>query len=183
MICRIALTLLHQIKCIGQKPNSHLVPFLSPDTFSRSGHVRVQSSLQVADEKFPHIYAAGDVIEVDGFKNARAAFQQGQIVAENISRSIRGTSFVEYRPEWWEGTTKLTLGIVSIDGPSVLPFDIIQAYSPGFEQGRSVAYITDHRAEVRFSMNKQKVELDSAMVWKYLGQKPFIDPDEKLARA
>lgn len=43
-----------------------------------------------------------------------------------------------------------------------------------------MVYITDHCAEVLFSMKKQKVELDSAMIWKHLGQKPFIDPEDKV---
>ncbi|KAJ5112939.1 hypothetical protein N7456_001473 [Penicillium angulare] len=145
------------IKCVGQKPNSHLVRFLSPDAFSRSGHIRVKPSLQVDDDAFPYIFAAGDVIESNGIKNARAAFEQAQVVAENICRSILGKSLIEYKSEWWEGTTKITLGI-----------------------GKSLVYITDHCAEVLFSMKKQKVELDSAMIWKHLGQKPFIDPEDKL---
>ncbi|KAJ5260504.1 hypothetical protein N7478_012109 [Penicillium angulare] len=146
------------IKCVGQKPNSHLVQFLSPDAFSRSGHIRVRSSLQVVDDAFPHIFAAGDLVESNGIKNARAAFEQAQVVAENVCRSIQGKSLIEYKAEWWEGTTKITLGI-----------------------GKSLVYITDRYAEVLFSMKKQKVELDSGMVWKHLGQKPFIDPDDKLA--
>lgn len=73
--------------------------------------------MQVDDDAFPYIFAAGDVIESNGIKNARAAFEQAQVVAENICRSILGKSLIEYKSEWWEGTTKITLGIVSASRP------------------------------------------------------------------
>lgn len=38
-------------------------------------------------------------------------------------------------------------------------------------------YITDHKAELIKVGAKQKIELDSAMVWKHLGQTPFIDEE------
>ncbi|KAJ5901367.1 hypothetical protein N7504_007361 [Penicillium tannophilum] len=102
------------IKCVGQIPNSNLVRFLSTETFTSSGHIRVKPSLQVMDDAFPQIYAAGDVIEAGSIKNARSAMQQAQAVADNITCSIRGQRQIEYRQQWWEGTTKLTLGTVSV---------------------------------------------------------------------
>ncbi|KAJ5937009.1 hypothetical protein N7466_003459 [Penicillium verhagenii] len=140
------------IKCVGQKPNSSLLSFLSPETFTRSGYIRVQPSLQVLDDAFPEIYAAGDVIEAGAIKNARSAVQQAQTVAVNICRHIHGQRQIEYMQQWWEGTTKLTLGV-----------------------GKSVVYITDYCVEVLFSSGRQKIELDSAMVWKYFGAKPYVD--------
>lgn len=35
--------------------------------------------------------------------------------------------------------------------------------------------MTDGSAEITVAMNKEKIEMDSAMVWKYLGAKPFVD--------
>ncbi|KAJ6016677.1 hypothetical protein N7451_000056 [Penicillium sp. IBT 35674x] len=101
------------IECVGQIPNSSLVRFLSTETFTPSGHLRVKPSLQVMDDEFPHIYAAGDVIDAGSIKNARSAVQQAQAVADNITCNIRGQRQIEYRQQWWEGITKLTLGIVS----------------------------------------------------------------------
>ncbi|KAJ5563829.1 hypothetical protein N7513_000071 [Penicillium frequentans] len=117
------------IKCVGQTPNSN----------------------PVLDDAFPQIYAAGDVIEAGPIKNARSAVQQAQVVADNIICNIRGQRQIEYRQQWWEGTTKLTLGTA-----------------------KSVVYITDHSVEVLFSTRRQRVELDSAMVWKYLGVNPYV---------
>ncbi|KAJ5587963.1 uncharacterized protein N7459_003728 [Penicillium hispanicum] len=140
-----------QIKCTGQKPRSELLRFLSPTTFSASGHIRVKPSLQVADDAFDRIYAAGDVIWTEHLKNARSAMQQAQIVADNICRAIRGGQQIEYQQQWWEGTTKVTLGL-----------------------GGSAVFMTDGEAEWLVSM-KQKTDLDSWMVWKALGAKPFKD--------
>ena len=72
------------------------------------------------DGRFPHVYAAGDVMEVDHIKNARSATEQAQVVAENICRQIRGQQQKTYRSAWWEGATKLTLGIVSVSLPKCL---------------------------------------------------------------
>lgn len=101
-----------QVQCIGQQPNSSLVRFLDPSAFTTSGHVRVRPSLQVADESFPRIYAAGDLIDAGSIKTARSAFEQGQVVAQNIVRAIGGRRQVEYRQKWWEGMTKITVGLV-----------------------------------------------------------------------
>ena len=90
-----------------------LVRSFSPSSISASGHVRVTPTLQLTDSKFGQIYAAGDLVDLDAIKNARAAFEQAQIVAQNIVRSIKGRKLLEYHSKWWEGTTKLTLGLVS----------------------------------------------------------------------
>ncbi|KAJ5212738.1 uncharacterized protein N7498_004384 [Penicillium cinerascens] len=139
------------IRCTGQRPNSSMMHFLDSSAFSASGHIRVKPSLQVADDAFHCIYAAGDVIDGGAFKNARSSFEQGQTVAQNIVRSIKGQQQIEYRQKWWEGTTKLTLGLA-----------------------KSVVYIADGRAEWVISSG-QKVELDSPRVWKYLGVTPYVD--------
>lgn len=65
------------------------------------------------DERHRNVYAAGDVIN-ESIKNGRSAIEQGQAVAENILRSIQGRSLIQYRQQWWEGLTKVTLGLVSI---------------------------------------------------------------------
>ncbi|CAG8127843.1 unnamed protein product [Penicillium salamii] len=106
------------VKCIGQKPNTDLFRFLDPSAFTPSGHLRVQETLQVYDENHRNVYAAGDVIN-ESIKNGRSAMEQGQAVAENILRSIQGRSLVKYRQQWWEGLTKVTLGLVSI--PMCIP--------------------------------------------------------------
>jgi NADH dehydrogenase FAD-containing subunit len=97
---------------VGQKPNSQLLHFLPPSTFASSGHIRVKASLQVAHDAIQNIYAAGDVIAAGTIKNGRSAMQQGYIVAQNVVRSIKGQRQIGYRQKWWEGATKLSLGLV-----------------------------------------------------------------------
>lgn len=97
---------------IPKHNNSSLSRFLDPSTFNASGHVRVETSLQVADDNFPRIYAAGDLIDAGNIKTARSVFEQGQVVAQNIVRAIQGRQQVEYHQQWWEGMTKITVGLV-----------------------------------------------------------------------
>ncbi|OOF96832.1 hypothetical protein ASPCADRAFT_4875 [Aspergillus carbonarius ITEM 5010] len=139
------------VKCVGQRPNSALVRSMSPLSVSETGHVRVRPTLQIADEAFDCMYAAGDLIEADGIQNARAAFEQAQVVAANIIRSIKGKTQKEYRPPWWEAATKLTVGLT-----------------------KSVTYIGDGSAELVFGGTCAE-DLDCAMVWRFLGANPFVD--------
>ncbi|KAJ5112072.1 hypothetical protein N7532_000117 [Penicillium argentinense] len=140
------------IKCTGQVPNTDLIRFAAASAISKSGHIHVKPSLQISDDKCASIYAAGDVIDAGDTKNGRSAMQQGQVVADNIVRDIRGKKQIEYCQEWWEGATTLTIGLK-----------------------KGVTYITDGQAEWVISMSR-KIELDSARVWKFLGVKPYEDP-------
>ncbi|KAJ5689796.1 hypothetical protein N7462_004188 [Penicillium macrosclerotiorum] len=140
------------IKCIGQKPNSKLLHFLSPGAFTASGHIRVKPSLAVEDDSFHHIYAAGDVIDTGAAKNGRSAIEQGSYVARNIVCAIEGQPQIQYEPEWWESSTKLTLGL-----------------------NKGIIYTSDGRTEWVISSGKPKIELDSPRVWKYFGATPYVD--------
>ena len=119
------MLLILQVKCVGQRPNSKLIQALSLESISETGHVKVRPTLQLADTSLNHIYAAGDVVDMDNIKNGRAAVQQAQSVAQNIVRSIKSQNQLEYRPQWWEGMTKLHVGLVS--SFSVSASDHIQA--------------------------------------------------------
>jgi NADH dehydrogenase FAD-containing subunit len=81
-----------------------------------SSHVLVRSTLQIADERFPNIFAAGDVAASGGPKMARAGYMQTFVVAENILSQVKGKSNMKvYKPmRWLEGSIKLTLGKVSV---------------------------------------------------------------------
>lgn len=135
---------------MGQKPNSQLVNSVSP-----SGHVQVRDTLQVAD--MDHVYAAGDIIDRDIIKNGRSAIEQAQVVARNIVRHIRGESLDVYRPRWWEGATKLTVGLK-----------------------KNLVYMDDGHADMVIGMQNRRVDLDSAMVWRFFGTKPFKDNNNGL---
>ncbi|EAT90306.2 hypothetical protein SNOG_02094 [Parastagonospora nodorum SN15] len=68
--------------------------------------------LIIVDERFPNIFAAGDVAASGGPKMARAGYMQTLVVADNILSLIKGKSNMKvYKPmRWLEGSIKLTLG-------------------------------------------------------------------------
>ncbi|KAJ4300939.1 hypothetical protein N0V90_003028 [Kalmusia sp. IMI 367209] len=101
------------IPCTGQRPNSTILSTLSPTSISKaSSHIEVKPSLQIRDDKFPHIFALGDVAATGGPKMARAAFFQAEIIVKNALNSIGKRPHLEtYRPNIaLEGSIKLTLG-------------------------------------------------------------------------
>ncbi|BCR89940.1 NAD(P)/FAD-dependent oxidoreductase [Aspergillus chevalieri] len=138
------------VKCIGQKPNSNLLS----SSVSPSGHIQVRPSLQLADPSLGSVYAAGDIIDRDIIKNGRAAIEQAQIVAQNIVRQIQGKQLVTYQAQWWEGATKLTMGLK-----------------------KNLVYMNDGKTDMIFSMRSKREDLDSAMVWRFFGAKPYEDPE------
>jgi NADH dehydrogenase FAD-containing subunit len=74
----------------------------------------VKETLQISDEKLGHIYAAGDVADIDAAKNGRAATMQAMHVAKNIVRAIQGKELLDYCSNTLiEGGIELTLGLVS----------------------------------------------------------------------
>lgn len=46
--------------------------------------------MQVADARFPHVFALGDVAETGGQKSALAGFMQAMVAAENVWRLHHG---------------------------------------------------------------------------------------------
>ncbi|KAE8147815.1 hypothetical protein BDV25DRAFT_159519 [Aspergillus avenaceus] len=143
------------VNCTGQRPNSTLIQSISPTSVSESGHIKVRPTLQIANTSLNQIYAAGDVVDLDNIKNGRAAVQQAGIVAENIVRSIKSQKQREYQPQWWEGTTKLPVGLK-----------------------KALVWISDGSAEIVMSTKNKAEELDSLKVWKFFGAKPYVDEEK-----
>lgn len=101
-----------------------------------------------------NVYAAGDIVDKDIIKNGRAAIEQAQIVAQNIVQQIQGKQLIVYQSQWWEGVTKLTMGLK-----------------------KNLVYMNDGKTDMSFSMKNKREELDSAMVWRFFGAKPYEDPE------
>ncbi|KAI0535130.1 hypothetical protein GGR58DRAFT_480251 [Xylaria digitata] len=71
------------VDCAGQRPSSDILSELSSASISPSGRLRAKPTLQLADEKFPNVYACGDVADTKTPNpNARSAMRQASIVAE-----------------------------------------------------------------------------------------------------
>ena len=75
----------------------------------------MRPTLQIVDERFPNVFAAGDVAATGGPKMGRAGYMQTLVVAENVLSLIKGKNDLKvYQPlRWLEGSIKLTLGKVS----------------------------------------------------------------------
>ena len=73
----------------------------------------MKNTLQIADPRYPNVYAVGDVAETRGVRMGRAAAIQASVVANNINRSINGKALKEYRSiSIMESGIDLTLGLV-----------------------------------------------------------------------
>lgn len=76
----------------------------------------MKPTLQITDERYPNIYACGDVTDMPQVPcpNARSAMRQAATVAKNLLRSIDGKKpSREYEHHWADTFIKLTLGLVS----------------------------------------------------------------------
>ncbi|KAJ7368460.1 FAD/NAD-P-binding domain-containing protein [Mycena albidolilacea] len=87
------------ISCIGAVPLSGPIESLSPALIDESKFVRVKSTLQVEDDRYPNVFAIGDVAATGANKNARSGSAQAEVAAANIKSLINGGSATqEYAP-------------------------------------------------------------------------------------
>ena len=82
--------------------------------------------------------------------------EQAKLATRNIVRAIHDEEQIAYQQKWWEGVTKLTMGLE-----------------------KSVVFISDGRAEIVMPMSS-KEDLDSYRVWKFFGATPYVDSPEKV---
>ena len=102
------------MSCVGQKPASHIFSILLPHAILPSGHIKVLSTMQVAEDHLHRVYACGDVTETGTRNpNGRSAVFQAQVVARNIIQDVMGSAPCEnFTPHWGLEVIKLTLGLV-----------------------------------------------------------------------
>lgn len=86
--------------CIGMTPNSKLLAEFSPTSVDpKTGFVKVKKTMQIADDRYPHIFAVGDVVDHTDVKTGHFAWMQGLSVLNNILKLINGTcSYSELEP-------------------------------------------------------------------------------------
>ncbi|KAK0710705.1 hypothetical protein B0H67DRAFT_493154 [Lasiosphaeris hirsuta] len=141
-------------------PASGIIAELSPDSISSTGHIKVKSTLQIADDSLPNVFVCGDVSEThDSNPNSRIAARQAEIAADNIVSAVRcKTTRRTYSPEFGDGVIKLTLGLVS----------------PTF-QDSSIMQFWDGKSELLFSSKETDLALMCRGAWSAIGAKPFVD--------
>ncbi|KAI8384207.1 hypothetical protein BD560DRAFT_385313 [Blakeslea trispora] len=87
------------IMCIGMKPNSGLLEALSSRTIDKdTKFVNVKPTMQINDDRFPHIFAAGDVANHTDVKTGHYAWMQGLGALTNIRKMIEGATQEELEP-------------------------------------------------------------------------------------
>ncbi|KAG2184511.1 hypothetical protein INT43_000420 [Umbelopsis isabellina] len=99
------------ITCIGMTPNTNLMAELSPQTLNlHTRFIQVKSTMQIKDDRYPHIYAAGDVIESTDVKTGHFAWYQSLAALHNIRLQINADS--ELQPYVSKGVAiiKIALG-------------------------------------------------------------------------
>ncbi|KAK5376330.1 hypothetical protein LTS13_005128 [Exophiala xenobiotica] len=83
------------ILATGQSPNNTLVRDLDPDLPNAvinpdNGYIRVRPTLQFLDDKYPHLFAVGDIADTGAHKAARPGVAQAAVVAKNIQALLEG---------------------------------------------------------------------------------------------
>ncbi|KAJ1551153.1 hypothetical protein HK096_002844 [Nowakowskiella sp. JEL0078] len=95
-----------QIMCTGLSPNSSVLSTLSPSAVnSDTKFVKVKSTMQIDDDKFPNVFACGDITDSQESKTARNAFQHAFTCVDNIIRLIKHKKFAS-------GTHKRDLALI-----------------------------------------------------------------------
>ncbi|KAI9047780.1 hypothetical protein LZ554_008490 [Drepanopeziza brunnea f. sp. 'monogermtubi'] len=80
----------------GQTPQSDLLKELSPESVGDDSFVRVSKTLQLLDERYPNIFAVGDVAATGAHKAARPAVRQAALVVENIYHLVHDEPLEHY---------------------------------------------------------------------------------------
>jgi NADH dehydrogenase FAD-containing subunit len=84
--------------CTGNQPNSGFLREWFPDSINDSGYVRTNDHLQLMGGViYPHIFVAGDAIEVREEKLAQAAESMASVVVNNIFCMERGKILEKYK--------------------------------------------------------------------------------------
>ncbi|KAG0748828.1 hypothetical protein G6F16_007316 [Rhizopus arrhizus] len=87
------------IMCIGMTPNSDLLRKLSPKTINEeTGFVKIKNTMQIQDDRFQNIFAAGDVADHTDVKTGHYAWMQGLAALTNIKKLINGAKQEELEP-------------------------------------------------------------------------------------
>lgn len=105
------------ILATGQTPNNSLLQDLDPAVPNavinpENGYIRVRPTLQFLDEKYPHLFAVGDIADTGAHKAARPGVAQAAVVAKNILALIEGRNPEEIYVAGPAGI-HLSLGMVS----------------------------------------------------------------------
>ncbi|KAF3037592.1 hypothetical protein E8E11_005703 [Didymella keratinophila] len=95
----------------GQTPQSDILATLAPACITDSRFINVQPTLQIKDERFPNIFALGDIADTKAHKAARPALKQAEVVTSNILSLLEGQQELQKYEVTDPAAIHLTLGI------------------------------------------------------------------------
>lgn len=103
----------------GQTPNNGIVADLPSSTTGsiinpENGYIRVRPSMQFLDDKYPNLFAVGDIADTGALKAARPGVAQAAVLAKNVQAMIEGRKPEESYVLGPAGI-HLSLGMVSDD--------------------------------------------------------------------
>ena len=107
---------------VGATPKGEVIKTLSPELYNSKTHsIRVEDTLQVADQAYPNIFIAGDVADTPDLKMAYKASLHAPIVAKNIESLIKARpASAVYKPT--VGSENLPLPLGKMGGVAYLSF-------------------------------------------------------------
>jgi apoptosis-inducing factor 2 len=107
---------------VGSTPRGEIIKTLSPALYNPATHsIRVKGTLQVDDNAYPNIFAAGDIADTPDLKMAYKTGLHAPIIAKNIHSLIKGqTPSAIYQPT--TGSEMMTLPMGKMGGVSYLAF-------------------------------------------------------------
>ncbi|CAG8636195.1 10743_t:CDS:2 [Ambispora leptoticha] len=86
-----------QFFAIGARPNTSLIKTLDASLLEeKTNLIKVTPTLQLEHEEFKHMFAVGDVTNVDETKLAYRAEQQASVVTKNVEALIAKNNLTEY---------------------------------------------------------------------------------------
>jgi apoptosis-inducing factor 2 len=111
-----------QLPAYGAKPRGDIIRTLSITLYNpNTNSIRVKDTLQVADNNYPNVFAAGDVADTPDLKMAYKAGLHGPIIAKNILSLIKGQAPAGiYKPSTDSELMVIPLG--KSGGVTYLPF-------------------------------------------------------------
>lgn len=95
----------------GQTPQSDTLTTLAPACITDSKFISVKPTLQIKDERFPCIFALGDIADTKAHKAARPALKQAEVVTSNILSLLQGQQELQKYEVTDPAAIHLTLGI------------------------------------------------------------------------
>lgn len=96
----------------GQTPQSDLLASLAPECIDDNKFIKVKDTLQIGDDRYPNIFALGDIAATKAHKAARPALRQAEVVTGNIQNLLSGSNEALEKYEVTDpAAIHLTLGI------------------------------------------------------------------------